>query len=225
MVQRNKRRGHRISGAAAGLSGAVGGSSLPGSCLHGAGLHSVDAHSHAGRDTGSIWNRRRVLLLNSTYEPLTALPVRRAIIMLICGKADVVHDDPTGPVVHSASRSVAVPSVIRLRTFVRVPYRARVPMTRAALMHRDRFCCAYCGAKADTVDHVVPRSRGGDHSWENCVACCSTCNHRKGDRLLSELGWTLRLVPASPKGQHWRLLSTVKELDPAWARYLDAGAA
>jgi 5-methylcytosine-specific restriction endonuclease McrA len=225
MAQRNKRRGHRISGAAAGLTGAGAGSALPGSCLHGSGLHSVDAHSHAGHDTGSIWNRRRVLLLNSTYEPLTALPVRRAIIMLICGKADVVHDDPAGPVVHSASRAIAVPSVIRLRSFVRVPYRARVPMTRAALMHRDRFCCAYCGAKADTVDHVVPRSRGGDHSWENCVACCSTCNHRKGDRLLAELGWTLRLVPASPKGQHWRLLSTVKELDPAWARYLGEGAA
>jgi hypothetical protein len=75
------------------------------------------------------------------------LPVRRAIIMLICGKADVVHDDPTGPVVHSTSRSIAVPSVIRLKTFVRVPYRARVPMTRAALMHRDRFCCAYCGPR------------------------------------------------------------------------------
>jgi 5-methylcytosine-specific restriction endonuclease McrA len=224
-AQPNKRRGHRITGAAAGLSGAVAESSLPGSCRHGAGLHSVDAHSHAGHDTGSIWNRRRVLLLNSTYEPLTALPVRRAIIMLICGKADVVHDDPTGPVVHSASRAIAVPSVIRLRSFVRVPYRARVPMTRAALMHRDRFCCAYCGGKADTVDHVVPRSRGGAHSWENCVACCSTCNHRKGDRLLTELGWTLRLVPASPKGQHWRLLSTVKELDPAWARYLGEGAA
>uniref|UniRef100_UPI00111BE773 HNH endonuclease n=1 Tax=Mycobacterium avium TaxID=1764 RepID=UPI00111BE773 len=102
---------------------------------------------------------------------------------------------------------------------------ARVPMTRAALMHRDRFCCAYCGAKADTVDHVVPRSRGGDHSWENCVACCSTCNHRKGDKLLNELGWTLRRPPLPPTGQHWRLLSTVKELDPAWARYLGEGAA
>ena len=129
-----------------------------------------------------------MLLLNSTYEPLTALPVRRAIIMLICGKADVVHDDPSGPVIHSATRSIAVPSVIRLRSFVRVPYRARVPMTRAALMHRDRFCCAYCGAKADTVDHVVPRSRGGDHSWENCVACCSTCNHRKGDKSADRAG-------------------------------------
>lgn len=98
-------------------------------------------------------------------------------------------------------------------------------MTRAALMHRDRFRCAYCGAKADTVDHVVPRSRGGEHSWENCVAACGTCNHRKADKLLSELGWTLRLVPMPPKGQHWRLLCTIKELDPAWVRYLGEGAA
>jgi hypothetical protein len=163
MAQRKRRHGHRSSGAMAGLTGAATGSSL----------HSVDAHAHVSHDAGSIWNRRRVLLLNSTYEPLTALPVRRAIIMLICGKADVVHDDSAGPVVHSATRTIAVPSVIRLRSYVRVPYRARVPMTRAALMHRDRFCCAYCGAKADTVD-PVPRSRGGDHSCENCVASCST---------------------------------------------------
>ena len=148
----------------------------------------------ASRD-GSFWGRRRVLLLNSTYEPLTALPMRRAVVMLMCGKADVVHDDPSGPVIHSATRTIVVPSVIRLRSYVRVPYRARIPMTRAALMHRDRFRCAYCGGKADTVDHVVPRSRGGDHTWENCVAACSTCNHRKADRLLAELGWTLRSTP------------------------------
>lgn len=173
----------------------------------------------------SVWGRRRVLLLNSTYEPLTALPIRRAVVMVLCGKADVVHDDPGGPVIHSATRVVAVPSVIRLRSYVRVPYRALVPLTRAALMHRDRFRCAYCGARADTVDHVVPRSRGGDHSWENCVAACSPCNHRKADKLVTELGWTLRLVPATPRGQHWRLLSTVKELHPAWVRYLGGGAA
>lgn len=184
-------------------------------------LHSVDPP----HDADALWGRRRVLLLNSTYEPLTALPIRRAIVLLLCGKAEVVHDDPAGPVVHSATRTISVPSVIRLRVFVRVPYRARVPMTRAALMHRDRFRCAYCGSKADTVDHVVPRSRGGQHTWENCVACCSMCNHRKADKLLSELGWTLGLVPMPPKGQHWRLLSTVKELDPAWIRYLGEGAA
>ena len=85
MAQRNKRRGHPISGAAAGLTGAVAGSSLPGNGLHGSGLHSVETHSHPGRDSGSIWNRRRVLLLNSTYEPLTALPVRRAISMASSG--------------------------------------------------------------------------------------------------------------------------------------------
>ena len=174
MAQRTKRRSHRSSGAAAGTTGP-----LPAPFLH-----SVDAHTHVHsrgdthppnrHDTASIWSRRRVLLLNSTYEPLTALPMRRAIVMVICGKADVVDADPSGPMIHSASRSIAVPSVIQLRTYVRVPYRALVPMTRAALMHRDRFSCAYCGAKADTVDHVVPRSRGGDHSWENCVACCST---------------------------------------------------
>jgi 5-methylcytosine-specific restriction endonuclease McrA len=218
MAQRTKRRSHHNSGAAAGLNRHANGSALHS-------VQNVDSLPPALHDAGSIWNRRRVLLLNSTYEPLTALPVRRAIVMLICGKADVVHDDPTGPVVHSSTSSIAVPSVIRLRTFVRVPYRARVPMTRAALMHRDRFSCAYCGAKADTVDHVVPRSRGGGHSWENCVACCSTCNHRKGDKLLAELGWSLRMAPTPPKGQHWRLLSTVKDLDPAWVRYLGEGAA
>ncbi|MEB3049061.1 HNH endonuclease [Mycolicibacter sp. MYC123] len=211
-----KRRGHRKTGApAASLTGLA---AAP--CLH-----SV-AHSLPDDDAAaSIWNRRRVLLLNSTYEPLTALSLRRAVVMLICGKADMVHDDPSGPAIHSATRTVPVPSVIRLRSYVRVPYRARIPLTRAALMHRDRHCCAYCGGKADTVDHVVPRSRGGDHSWENCVAACSACNHRKADRLLTELGWTLSLVPTSPKGQHWRLLAVIHDLDPVWMRYLGEGAA
>ncbi|WP_422746166.1 HNH endonuclease [Mycobacterium sp. WMMD1722] len=219
-----KPAGHKRAAAA----GVPGPAAMP-SVLHRVEKHGVfEKHGVEpplpGHD-GSLWGRRRVLLLNSTYEPLTALPMRRAVIMVMCGKADIVHDDPAGPVIHSASRSITVPSVIRLRTFVRVPYRARVPMTRAALMHRDRFRCAYCGAKADTVDHVVPRSRGGDHSWENCVAACAPCNHRKADHLLSDLGWALRSVPLPPKGQHWRLLSTVKELDPAWIRYLGEGAA
>lgn len=171
------------------------------------------------------WVKRRVLLLNATYEPLTALPVRRAVVLLVCEKAHSVHDDPGGPVIHSAGCSVQVPSVIRLRNYVRVPYRARIPMTRAALMHRDRFRCAYCGGKAETIDHVIPRSRGGEHTWENCVASCAPCNHRKADKMLSELGWTLRAALVPPKGPHWRLLATTKELDPSWLRYLGEGAA
>lgn len=179
----------------------------------------------ADEDAVPAWVKRRVLLLNVTYEPLTALPLRRAVVLLVCGKADVVHEDPTGMVLHSAGRSVQVPSVIRLRTYVRVPYRARIPMTRAALMHRDRFRCAYCGGKAETIDHVVPRSRGGEHSWENCVACCADCNHRKADRLLADLGWTLRAALTPPRGRHWRLLASATELDPSWLRYLGDPAA
>lgn len=211
MAQHANRGGHRSSGAATGHTGAV----------TGVALHSVPSPP----DALSTWRRSRVLLLNATYEPLTALPTRRAIVMLVCGKADPVHDDPSGPVVHSETLTMVVPSVIRLQRYVRVPYRARVPLTRAALMHRDRFCCAYCGGRADTVDHVVPRSRGGQHCWENCVACCSACNHRKADRLLTELGWTLRRLPTTPQGQHWRLLAMVNDLDPSWSRYLGEGAA
>ncbi|WP_280425685.1 HNH endonuclease [Nocardia carnea] len=205
--------------------------------------HAVNRHtSETAADTDSVrsrgesaatlhsaqhisWLKRRVLLLNATYEPLTALTARRAIVLLVCDKADAVHHDPTGPVLHSAGATVTIPSVIRLRTYVRVPYRARVPMTRAALMQRDRYRCGYCGGKAETIDHVIPRSRGGEHSWENCVASCAPCNHRKADKLLSELGWTLRSPLVSPKGPHWRLLSTVNELDPVWLQYLGEGAA
>ncbi|HEX5345640.1 MAG TPA: HNH endonuclease [Pseudonocardiaceae bacterium] len=175
----------------------------------------------AASTTGApVWGRRRVLLLNASFEPLTALPLRRAIVLVVCGKADVVHGDAAGLVLHSATTSVVAPSVIKLCTFVRVPYRARVPMTRATLMHRDRYRCTYCGARAETIDHVVPRSRGGEHCWENCVACCALCNHRKADRLLSELGWKLRVAPRAPRGQHWRLLATVPDADPLWLPYL-----
>jgi 5-methylcytosine-specific restriction endonuclease McrA len=171
------------------------------------------------------WGRRRVLLLNATFEPLTALPLRRAVVLIVCGKAEVVHGDPTGLMVHSATSSLPVPSVIRLSTYVRVPYRAKVPLTRAGLMHRDRYRCGYCGARAETVDHVVPRSRGGLHTWQNCVASCAKCNHRKADKLLSELGWRLRVVPTAPRGPHWRLLAGVVEADPLWLPYLGEPAA
>ncbi|PXW33447.1 UNVERIFIED_CONTAM: 5-methylcytosine-specific restriction endonuclease McrA [Williamsia faeni] len=175
--------------------------------------------------SNSRWGKHRVLLLNATYEPLAAISIRRAIVLVLRERADVIHEDGNGPLIHSAEMAIAVPSVIRLRTYVRVPYRAVIPMTRAALMQRDRTRCGYCGAKADTIDHVVPRSRGGTHTWDNCVACCASCNHKKADRMLSELGWTLKVALTAPKGRHWRLLATVKEFDPAWSRYLDVGAA
>lgn len=168
--------------------------------------------------------RRRVLLLNATFEPLTALSLRRAVVLVVCGKAEVVHGDASGLLLHSASVTVPIPSVIRLSRYVRVPYRARVPLTRAGLMHRDGYRCGYCGAKAETIDHIVPKSKGGDHSWENCVACCAKCNHRKADRMLDEIGWTLRVQPQAPRGPHWRLLAHPGDTDPDWRRYLGEAA-
>ena len=163
---------------------------------------------------------RRVLLLNVTYEPLTTVGLRRAVCLVLGGKAEIVHDDVEGAVLHAASVALATPSVIRLSRYVRVPYRNRVPLTRAALMRRDNYRCAYCGRRAETIDHVIPRSRGGAHAWENCVASCTICNHRKADRLLEELGWTLPVPPVVPRGAHWRLVGAQHDGDPQWAAYL-----
>ncbi len=163
---------------------------------------------------------QRVLLLNITYEPLTTVGLHRAVCLVLGEKADVVHDDSGGVMLHSASAKLAAPSVIRLRRYVRIPHRSRVPLTRAALMRRDNYMCAYCGTKADTIDHVLPRSRGGQHVWENCVASCTRCNHRKADRLIEELGWTLDRDPAVPRGAHWRLIGAEQDGDPQWRAYL-----
>jgi 5-methylcytosine-specific restriction endonuclease McrA len=168
---------------------------------------------------------RRVLLLNITYEPLTTVGLHRAVCLVLGDKADVVHSDTAGLELHSSSTRLAVPSVIRLRRYVRLPHRSRVPLTRAALMRRDNYLCAYCGTKADTIDHVIPRSRGGQHCWENCVASCTRCNHRKADHLIDELGWTLTRDPAAPCGPHWRLIGAIYDGDPQWVAYLEPAAA
>ena len=168
---------------------------------------------------------RRVLLLNVTYEPLTTVGLKRAVCLVLCDKAEIVHHDSGGQLLHSATVQLETPSVIRLRRYVRIPHRHRVPLTRAALMRRDNYKCAYCGRHAETIDHVLPRSRGGQHAWENCVASCTMCNHRKADRLLEELGWSLPVAPAVPRGGHWRLIGAQYDGDPQWEAYLGATSA
>ncbi|MGN8244969.1 HNH endonuclease [Cellulomonas soli] len=137
------------------------------------------------------------LVLNASYEPLCVVPVRRAVVLLLLDKA--VVERVGDAVLRSEHLTLEAPSVVRLHRYVKVPRRARVPITRRGVLARDRERCAYCGARADTIDHVVPRSRSGPHSWENVVAACRRCNHRKADHLLSELGWTLPFTPAAPQ--------------------------
>jgi 5-methylcytosine-specific restriction endonuclease McrA len=157
------------------------------------------------------------LVLNATYEPLCVVPLRRAVVLVLAEKAVVVESSQD--VMHSERLSLPVPTVVRLSRFVRVPYRREVPLTRRAVLERDAHRCVYCGLRADTIDHVRPRSRGGPHHWTNVVAACARCNHRKGDRLLGELGWHLPAPPVAPPPTVAVVMGwTTRE--PSWAQYL-----
>lgn len=158
------------------------------------------------------------LVLNATYEPLCVVPGRRAVVLVLTAKAVTVTG--TDDVVHSARTALPVPSVVRLNRYVRVPYRATVPLTRKAVFARDGGRCVYCDAAATSLDHVVPRSRGGPHTWDNVVSACGRCNHVKADRAVAEMGWRLRRAPVAPSGAAWRVVGA-RRLDPRWRPYLD----
>jgi 5-methylcytosine-specific restriction endonuclease McrA len=158
------------------------------------------------------------LVLNATYEPLCVVPMRRAVVLVLAEKAVVVEAGDA--VMHSARASIQVPTVVRLARYVRVPYRREVPLTRRAVLDRDGHACGYCGVRADTIDHVRPRSRGGLHTWTNVVAACARCNHRKGDRLLAELGWRLSTPPVQPPATVAVVMGWAKR-EPSWEQYLD----
>jgi 5-methylcytosine-specific restriction endonuclease McrA len=162
------------------------------------------------------------LVLNATYEPLCVVPLCRAVVLVLAEKAVIVES--SDDVMHSERLSLPVPTVVRLSRFVRVPYRREVPLTRRAVLERDAHSCVYCGHRADTIDHVRPRSRGGAHVWTNVVAACARCNHRKGDRLLGEIGWHLAVSPVQPPATVAVVMGwTVRE--PSWAQYLGFGSA
>ena len=157
------------------------------------------------------------LVLNATFEPLCVVPGRRAVVLCLTAKAISVAE--TDSTLHSERAQVAVPSVVRLTRFVRVPYRATVPLTRKAVFARDGGRCVYCGAAATSLDHVVPRSRGGPHAWDNVVSACGRCNHVKADRGIAELGWRLRRPPAAPSGAAWRVIGA-RRVEPSWQPWL-----
>ncbi len=161
------------------------------------------------------------LVLNATYEPLCVVPLRRAVVLVLAEKAVVIEAGNT--VMHSARLQMPVPSVVRLSHYVRVPYHREVPLTRRAVLDRDGHQCAYCGNRADTIDHVRPRSRGGQHVWTNVVAACARCNHRKGDRLLTEMGWQLAAPPTQPPATVAVVMGWARK-EPSWQRYLSWSA-
>lgn len=164
----------------------------------------------------------RTLVLNAGYEPLGIISDRRALVLVINGRASVLDEDPGSPV-RAATAAWARPRVILLRRYVRVPTSRTQPVSRRGVLRRDASRCAYCDAFANTIDHVLPRSRGGADSWENLVACCLRCNNVKGDRTPQEMGWRLRWEPRTPRPQAMIVRGVEQEL-PVWRQYLPDGA-
>jgi 5-methylcytosine-specific restriction endonuclease McrA len=159
----------------------------------------------------------RALVLNATYEPLCVVPTRRALLLVLQAKAELLA--ATGRAFHSSRVTLDEPSVVRLSYFVRVPHQAHVALNRRAIFARDGHKCQYCGAAAENIDHIVPRSKGGLHSWDNVVAACRRCNARKRDHFLEETGMKLRRPPSTPRGRVWALAALGAVL-PDWEPYL-----
>ena len=160
----------------------------------------------------------RTLVLNAGYEPLSVVTSRRAAVLVMREKASILAEDAS-PIV-SPSALVPRPAVILLHQYVRIVRRRPSAPSRRGILRRDRRRCGYCGKPAATVDHVIPKSRRGDSSWENLVACCSPCNVRKGNKTLEQLGWTLRITPKAPPYHLW-LPAELDTPRDAWVPFLD----
>ncbi|MDW7997654.1 MAG: HNH endonuclease [Bacteroidota bacterium] len=162
---------------------------------------------------------KKVLVLNRGYEPVSVCSVKKAILLLVLAKAEIV-ESRNGLTLRSVSAVYPLPSVIRLTAYVRVPYK-HVELTRRNIMRRDSFQCQYCGTMDVllTIDHIIPRSRGGTDSWENLVCACIRCNNLKGDRTPEEAGMQLLRFPRHPHPILF-LKQFVGKLEEEWRPYL-----
>lgn len=165
------------------------------------------------------------LLLNADYTVLGILGPRDALMSVITEDSEMV--EPSEIVWHSAGGlEFPVPSVLRLKEYHKVPTRARLAISRKNVLLRDNGLCAYrhcspvCEVKASTMDHVVPRSKGGKHLFTNLVAACRTCNSKKDDKTIQQMGWTLVSKPYTPAGKLFSALAELENPHPTWVPYL-----
>ena len=160
-----------------------------------------------------------VLVLNENYEPLNVCNEKRAIVLVSRGKAEVLEHGRA--FLRSPSQRIQCPSVIRLVYLIKRP-RLQARLTRREVFLRDNFTCQYCGTRSRelTLDHVVPRQRGGKHTWENLVSACSACNHRKGSKSVEEARMTLRRLPFQPKTTTYYTIAQYLPSYGEWAKFL-----
>ena len=163
---------------------------------------------------------QRVLVLNASYEPLQLISVRRALVLLLQEKAELV--EAAMQQLRAQSVIYHVPLVIRLVRYIRIPRQLRLPCSRRAVFARDRETCQYCGQQPGranlTMDHVIPRSQGGQTIWENVVTACRDCNHRKGGRTPEQANMVLLSTPRQPQYLAFALLGELERND-VWRKY------
>ncbi len=175
-----------------------------------------------GRSAQRTGSSGRVLVLNASYEPINVCTVRRAAVLILKNRAEILEESDWA--LHAESLTLARPVVIRLLAYVRIPRDAhRRKITRRAVFARDRWTCQYCGHERGnlTVDHVVPRSKGGKSTWDNIVACCAPCNRRKGDRLPRQANMVPAQAPKAPNSTIFIHVAT-PTIPAAWEQYLVA---
>ncbi len=159
----------------------------------------------------------KVLVLNASYEPLNICTWRRAVVLLMKGKAEQIEHN--GKLIYA---DFPVPTVIRLRSYVKIPYK-EISLSRRNLLHRDNYTCQYCGDRRHdlTIDHIVPRSKGGTDSWENVVAACLKCNVKKGDRTPKEANMLLTTTPRRPPSHvHFEISKHAASGEFTWKKYV-----
>jgi 5-methylcytosine-specific restriction endonuclease McrA len=160
---------------------------------------------------------RRSLVLNASYEPLNIVSSRRAVCLLLADKAEMIEADDG--IVRSERITIASPAVIRLHHMVNAPRHRIATVSRRAVFIRDEYRCQYCGSRADSIDHVVPRSRGGRDVWDNLAAACRPCNSAKRDRTPDEAGMRLIRPCRAPRATVWTVVGGVLVPD-TWKPYL-----
>ena len=164
-----------------------------------------------------------VLVLNASYEPINVCAARRALVLVLKGVA--MTEEENGHFLHAARIAMRVPSVIRLLEYRRIPHQSRA-LSRKNILLRDRNTCQYCATVLPsselTLDHVIPRSRGGSSTWENLVACCHACNRRKGNRMLHEIDDMILLRDPRPFSLHTsrQIMRMLGRGDDRWRKYL-----
>lgn len=163
---------------------------------------------------------QRVLVLNASYEPLQLISVRRAVVLLLQEKAELV--EAATQQLRASGFSLDLPLVIRLVRYIKIPRRLRLPCSRRGVLARDRDTCQYCGVQPGranlTVDHVLPRSQGGQTVWENVVTACRECNHKKGGRTPEQANMELKVKPRQPQYVAFALLGELEDHD-VWRKY------